>query len=197
MPFGRNLLILMTMLLLSAGVRHAFHWYILFMQFFIYCIYLSFVCHLLTFETLILLLSILIFLMFWMFYLSSVFQPFITPKLSSISFTQLNHHLFIGLVWLFSGWEGGCWFRGHKRRWGWNWSERKGRTAWASWTDGCKGECLGRTLKISFSSHKKAALLSAHNLVRFSFIRVRRVNTAKLVKEENQEKRFVHSLACS
>lgn len=42
---------------------------------------------------------------------------------------------------------------------------------------------------------KRQLFLSTYNLVRFPFTRVRRVNLAKLVKEENQEKRFVSSLA--
>lgn len=65
---------------------------------------------------------------------------------------------FIRLVLLFSGWKGGCWSRGCYRRQGWNRSERKGRTPWASWTGGCKGKSLSSRLQISFNSHDKTAL---------------------------------------
>ncbi len=42
---------------------------------------------------------------------------------------------------------------------------------------------------------KRQLFLSTYNRVRFSFARVRRVNLAKLVKEEDQEKRLVTSFA--
>lgn len=52
-----------------------------------------------------------------------------------------------------------------------------------------------RVSVLAANSTKRQLFLSTYNPVRFSFTRVRRVNLAKLVKEESQEKRFVNPLS--